>query len=74
MIDIWAILIGAGVGIVATLIVCAIWYKHNQKKLAKVLTFFDVQARIDELLAKTEIDDKILAALKDVREKVDKII
>jgi hypothetical protein len=61
-------------GIVATLIVCAIWYKHNQKRLAKVLTFFDVQARLDEILEKTDVDEKVLEVIKEIREKVDKII
>ena len=61
-------------GIVLALIVCGIWYKHNKKRLAKVLTFFDVQARVDELLAKTDIDEKVMETLKDVREKIDKII
>ena len=65
---------GAAGGIVATLIVCAIWYKHNQKRLAKVLTFFDVQARMDELLDKTDLDEKLMAKLKEIRKKIDEII
>ena len=68
------LLFGAAGGILATLIVCGIWYKHNQKRLAKVLTFFDVQARVDELLGKTDLDEKLMASLKEIREKIDKII
>ena len=61
-------------GSVATFITCAIWFKHNKKRLTKVLAFFDVQAQIDELLSKTDLDDKLLAKLKEIRQKVDKII
>ena len=71
----WLVLgIGFAGGAVTALVVCGIWFKHNKKKLAKVLTFFDVQARLDELLAKTDIDDKILAKLKEIRDQVDKIV
>ena len=71
----WLVLgIGFAGGAVTALVVCGIWFKHNKKKLAKVLTFFDVQARLDELLEKTDIDDKILAKLKEIRDQVDKII
>lgn len=66
--------IGFAAGAVAALIVCGIWYKHNKKRLAKVLTFFDVQARLDEILSKTDLDEKIMEKLKEVRTKVDKII
>ena len=66
--------IGAVGGVVIALVVCGIWYRHNKKRLAKVLTFFDVQARLDEVLAKTDLDEKLLAALKEVRAKVDDII
>ena len=61
-------------GVAVTLAVCSVWYRHNKKRLAKVLTFFDVQARLDEVLAKTDLDEKLIAAIKDVRAKVDKII
>jgi hypothetical protein len=61
-------------GSVITLTVCGVWYRHNKKRLGKVLTFFDVQARIDELLEKTDVDDKIKAKVKEIRDKVDKII
>jgi hypothetical protein len=63
-----------GAGAVAALIVCGIWYKHNKKRLAKVLTFFDVQARIDEILAQTDLDEKLVAKWKEIRDKVDQII
>ena len=66
--------LGAAGGIVGTSVVFGFWYKHNKKKLAKVLTYFDVQARMDELLAKTDIDEKLMAALKEIRAKVDEII
>ena len=66
--------IGFGGGAVVALSVCGIWYRHNKKKLEKVLTFFDVQARVDELLAKTDLDEKLMEALEDIRAKVDKII
>ena len=61
-------------GIVTALAVCGIWYRHNKKRLTKVLTFFDVQARLDEVLAKTDLDEKVITALKDIRAKVDNII
>jgi len=61
-------------GAALTLSVCGIWFKHNKKRLAKVLTFFDVQARLDEVLAMTELDEKLMKAIKDVRDKVDEII
>ena len=61
-------------GAAAALVVCGVWYKHNKKRLAKVLTFFDVQARLDEVLAKTDLDEKLMEVIKDVRAKVDKII
>jgi hypothetical protein len=61
-------------GVVVTLSVCGLWYRHNKKRLAKVLTFFDVQARLDAVLAKTDLDEKLIAALKDIRVKVDNII
>jgi len=71
----WLVLgIGFAGGAGVALATCAIWFRHNKKRLAKVLTFFDVQARLDELLAKTDIDEKIIEALKEVRAKVDKII
>jgi len=66
--------IGFAGGAVAALAICAIWYKQNKKRLAKVLTFFDVQARMDDLLAKTDLDEKLLAKLKEIRKKVDDII
>jgi len=62
--------VGAGVA----LAVCGIWYRHNKKRLAKVLTFFDVQARVDELLAKTDLDEKFMEKLKEIRTKIDQII
>ena len=61
-------------GAVVASAVYAVWYKHNKKRLAKVLTFFDVQERLDKVLAMTELDEKLLKAIKDVRAKVDKII
>ena len=71
----WLILlIGFAGGAVVALSVCAIWYRHNKKRLAKVLTFFDVQARLDEVLAKTDIDEKVLEAIREIRTKVDNII
>jgi len=66
--------IGFAGGAVATFVICAAWFKHNKKRLAKVLTFFDVQARLDELLEKTDVDEKLAATIKDIRAKVDKII
>ncbi len=66
--------LGFAGGAVVTLAVCAAWFKHNKKRLAKVLTFFDVQARLDEILAKTDLDEKVVEVIKDVRTKVDKII
>ena len=74
MINLIWMLISAAIGAVVMLGVCGVWYRHNKKRLAKVLTFFDVQARLDEVLAKTDLDEKIVAALKEVRAKVDKII
>ena len=68
------LLIGFAGGAAVALLVCAIWYRHNKKRLAKVLTFFDVQARLDEVLAKTDIDEKVLETIKEIRIKVDKII
>jgi hypothetical protein len=65
-----AFILGAGLTFVGSVI----WAKRNKKKIERVLNFFDVQARIDDLLAKTDVDDKIKAVLKDVRAKVDKII
>lgn len=71
----WIVLaIGFAGGAAVSLAACAFWWRHNKKKLAKVLAFFDVQARVDELLAKTDLDEKLLAKLKEIREKVDKII
>lgn len=71
----WLVLgIGFAGGAAVSLVVCGIWFKHNKKRLAKVLTFFDVQARLDEVLAKTDLDEKLMEVIKDVREKVDKII
>jgi hypothetical protein len=71
----WIVLgIGFAGGAAATLVVCGVWYKHNKKRLAKVLTFFDVQARMDELLAKTDLDEKLLEKIKEIRTKIDKII
>jgi hypothetical protein len=71
----WLVLgIGFAGGAVVMLSVCAVWFRHNKKRLAKVLTFFDVQARLDEVLAKTDLDEKLMAVIKDVRAKVDKII
>jgi hypothetical protein len=71
----WIVLgIGFAGGAGVALSVCGVWYRHNKKRLAKVLTFFDVQARVDELLAKTDLDEKLMAALKEIRVKVDKII
>ena len=61
-------------GAATALIVCGIWYRHNKKRLAKVLTFFDVQARLDEVLAKTDLDEKLVASIKEIRAKVDGII
>lgn len=61
-------------GAITALVVCGVWYRHNKKRLTKVLTFFDVQARLDELLAKTDMDEKLIEVIKDVRAKVDKII
>ena len=66
--------IGFAGGAVVALSICAVWYKHNKKRLAKVLTFFDVQARLDEVLAKTDLDEKLIEAIKDIRAKVDNII
>lgn len=74
MYTIFSLLIAFVLGAALTLIGCVIWAKRNKKKIEKVLNFFDVQARIDDLLAKTDVDDKIKAVLKDVRAKVDKII
>ena len=71
----WIVLgIGFAGGAAATLVICGIWFRHNKKRLAKVLTFFDVQARLDELLSKTDMDEKLIEVIKDVRAKVDKII
>ena len=71
----WIVLgIGMASGIVFTLTVCGFWYKHNKKKLNKVLNYFDVQARVDELLAKTDLDEKLIETLKEIREKMDKVI
>jgi len=71
----WIVLLMGFVGGAAVaLSVCAIWYRHNKKRLAKVLTFFDVQARLDEILAKTDLDEKVMEVIKDVRAKVDNII
>ena len=67
-----AVGLAGGAGIM--LAVCGIWYRHNKKRLAKVLTFFDVQARLDEVLAKTDLDEKLMEVIKDVRAKVDNII
>jgi hypothetical protein len=66
--------LGFAGGIVVTLSICGIWYRHNKKRLGKVLTYFDVQARLDEVLAKTDIDEKLMKVIKDIRAKVDKII
>lgn len=66
--------IGFVIGAVVALSVCGIWYRHNKKRLAKVLTFFDVQARLDEVLAKTDLDEKLIESLKNIRAKVDLII
>ena len=66
--------IGAAIGAVITLAVCGIWYRHNKKRLAKVLIFFDVQARIDEVLAKKDLDEKLMETIKEIRAKVDNII
>jgi len=71
----WIVLcMGFAGGAVVALSMCAVWYRHNKKRLAKVLTFFDVQARLDEVLAKTDLDEKLMAALKEIRAKVDNII
>jgi hypothetical protein len=71
----WLVMgMGFAGGAVVALSMCAIWYRHNKKRLAKVLTFFDVQARLDEVLAKTDVDEKIMEVIKDVRAKMDKII
>jgi hypothetical protein len=71
----WIVLsIGFASGAVVALSMCGIWYRHNKKRLAKVLTFFDVQARLDEVLAMTELDEKLIESLKNIRAKVDLII
>jgi len=71
----WIVLgIGFVGGAVASLVACAFWWRHNKKRLAKVLAFFDVQARMDELLAKTDLDEKLLEEIKKIREKIDQII
>ena len=71
----WIVLgIGFAGGAVVALSMCGIWYRHNKKRLAKVLTFFDVQARLDKVLAMTDLDEKLMASLKDIRTKVDDII
>ncbi len=71
----WIVLsIGFASGAVVALSMCGIWYRHNKKRLAKVLTFFDVQARMDEVLAMTDLDEKLVASLKNIRAKVDLII
>ena len=66
--------IGIAIGAAVALAVCGIWYRHNKKRLAKVLTFFDVQARIDEVLAKTDLDERLMETIKGIRDKVDDII
>lgn len=71
----WIVLcIGFAGGAVVALSMCGIWYRHNKKRLAKVLTFFDVQARLDEVLAMTDMDEKLIESLKNIRAKVDLII
>ena len=66
--------IGFAAGAGVTLSVCAIWYRKNKKRLAKVLTFFDVQARLDGVLEKTDLDEKLVETIKDIRTKIDNII
>ncbi|MGD9157215.1 MAG: hypothetical protein PVG39_02290 [Desulfobacteraceae bacterium] len=59
---------------VATFVGCVIWAKRDKKSWEKTLHFFDVQAKVDELLNKTDLDEKAKETLTSIRNGVDEIV
>jgi hypothetical protein len=57
----------------ATFVGCVIWAKREKKSWEKTLNFFDVQAKVDELL-NSDLADDVKEKLTSIRNGVGEVV